>query len=81
MIESESYVVKRNNNISYYKKGTRERHRIDGPAYITNRCVQYIVNGYLHREDGPAEVWVKKIFYHFGGCMITENDFYKKVSK
>ena len=43
-----------------YSSGSQNRHRTDGPAYMTwydngqQHTEAYWVNGTLHREDGPA---------------------------
>ena len=50
-----------------------ERHREDGPAYISYRrdgslrCKHYELEGELHREDGPA--WIK---YYDDGRIYEE---------
>lgn len=41
--------------VDYYKKETKIRHRLDGPATIySNGDKSWYVNGEPHRIDGPA---------------------------
>ena len=44
--------------IYWYKPGTNELHREDGPAVErANGYKEWWLNGKLHREDGPAIEW------------------------
>ena len=58
------------------KEGLRDR--AGAPAYIKNysngltECEQFLVNGELHRIDGPA---VK--YYHFNGLINAEEFYFK----
>jgi hypothetical protein len=47
--------VKNNGTIRWYKEGTEELHREDGPAVeYTNGSKYWYLNDECHREDGPA---------------------------
>ena len=47
-----------NGSVRWYKHGTKQLHRIDGPAieYVNGDRYWY-QNGQLHRIDGPAIEW------------------------
>ncbi len=54
-MNEEYTVVVNDDSVCYYKPGTKERHRIDGPAIERNDGYnQWYLNGKRHRENGPA---------------------------
>jgi len=55
--------------VRYYKPGTKELHRTDGPAIEwDDGSEEWYVNGKLHRTDGPAAEWADgtKVWYENG---------------
>ena len=61
--------VNENGSVFWYKHGTNELHRIDGPAIeYANGDKRWYQNDKLHRIDGPAEEWTNgdKYWYQNG---------------
>jgi hypothetical protein len=59
-------------------------HRIDGPAYKDSYRTSWCIEGKLHREDDPAQIWVKPIpseGYWLCGKKVTEQQFYLILAK
>ena len=71
-----TYKVKVNNDGTFwYKEGTNERHREDGPAVENPSGRKYwYLNGKLHREDGPAIEYANgsKRWYLNDKCFLEE---------
>jgi hypothetical protein len=58
----------------WYKEGTNQLHRLDGPARITAiGDLYWYINGVLHREDGPAKET------HKGGTSWYINGFLHRI--
>ena len=68
--------------IQYYKPGTKELHRTDGPAVeYTDGSEEWYVNGKLHRTDGPAvECADGTKFWYVNGVKMSEEQFIKKTA-
>jgi len=59
----QEYIVKIDNHgdICWYKPGTEEFHRLDGPAVeLANKYKAWYQDGKRHRLDGPAVEWANK---------------------
>ena len=53
-------------------------HRIDGPAYRDTFRTSWHVDGKLHREDGPAQIWIGSLpskEYWLCGKHLTKHQF------
>ena len=79
--ETNEYYEGRNRNWVYYKSEFFSLvHREKGPAYIfSNRDKSYLIDGRLHRLDGPARDWSKKQFF-IDGFDIGILDFSKMTN-
>ena len=56
----------RRDSVSYWRDGVL--HRDDGPAYVSNECDEYWINGRRHRVDGgPAYVSRKELIWYKDG--------------
>ena len=68
--------------IFFYKKGTRELHRLDGPAAIWASGTRfYYQNDKIHRLDGPAvegSYGTKK--WCIEGEELTEEEFIARTA-
>ena len=52
--------------VRYFKKGTDQLHRLDGPAIeFANGTKSWCQNGKLHRLDGPAVEYVNGTKYWY----------------
>ena len=80
----EKYDVEVDNEgtVRYYKPGTKEPHRLNGPAveYADGSKCWY-VDGKLHRTDGPAAEYADGSKYWFiNGVILTEEQFKEKTA-
>ena len=76
-IQEDSY-----GTIQYYKPGTGELHRTDGPAAEwADGSKEWYQNGKLHRTDGPAVEYAdgSKVWYE-NGVKMSEEQFIKKTA-
>ena len=76
-----TYEVRVHNNgtQSWWLNG--ERHRENGPAYISVcGTKQWYLNGKLHREDGPALIGANGVQeWWVNGNRLTEEQFNKRT--
>ena len=68
--------------IRYYKPGTEEMHRIDGPAVeFASGAKHWIQDGMFHRTDGPAiEFTEGTVEYWIEGNKLTLTQFKKATA-
>ncbi len=66
----------------FYEYRTVEKnsriHRIGGPAYCDISRTSWYVDGLLHREDGPAQIWIGSLpskEYWLCGKHLTKQQF------
>lgn len=70
-MEKYDVTVDMESTVRFYKKGTEELHRLDGPAVeYANGTNRWYRNDDLHRLDGPAVECVDgdKVWYQNGKC-------------
>ena len=65
----------------WYKRGTDNLHRIDGPAIeVIDGGKFWYLNGLLHRTDGPAiECADGSKAWYLNGKQLTEEEWKKQV--
>jgi hypothetical protein len=74
------YVNEDGETFYYNKKGNI--HRTSGPAIISLIYKAWLIDGKLHREDGPAKVWVDGTReYYLNNELLPEKEYLTRVSK
>ncbi len=68
-------------NFSYYKyifyNSKLEVHRLGGPCFENKwGDLSYVRNGFLHREDGPAEQYGASCIYYLFGKKYKEKEYW-----
>jgi hypothetical protein len=80
-----TYKVTINNygTICWYKEGTEEFHREDGPAVeYGSGGKSWYLNGKLHREDGPAvEYSDGNKFWYLNGKCLSKKEWKQQIAK
>ena len=75
-------VVVSSSNTQWFKLGTNQRHREDGPAIeFADGSKEWYLNGKRHREDGPAiENADGYKHWYLNGKNLTEAEFNKRMN-
>jgi len=69
--------------VRYFKKGTDQLHRLDGPAIeFANGTKSWYQNGELHRLVGPAVEYASGVNeWHIDDVKFIEAQFKRKINR
>lgn len=81
-MEKYDVTVDKCGTVRFYKPGTKESHRLDGPANeYANGEKYWYQDGKLHRLDGPAiERANGEKYWYINGEYYSEKEFKAKVA-
>ena len=80
----QKYTVEVNDDgdVYWYKHGTKQLHRTDGPAVeYANGTKHWYQNDQRHRIDGPAVEWANgNKWWYIEGKNLSEKEFLQQTS-